>query len=816
MSGRNLLSLSLAATFAVLAIARGADEKPAADSSNPVSTFEHDIRPILEAQCFGCHGPKKQKGSVDFSRITDKTTILRARKVWRKGVAQLESRTMPPPEASKDLNDTDRKRLVQWMETASKLATNDDPASRDPGLAPSRRLSVPEYDNTVRDLLGVEFHSAEEVGMPYDAEGDRYGVYGNLTAALDMPQSVMDKYFLAADKILERFFGNELRSSLDGRIIERSRRARERLFGLKPGAWSDPRKTVVQSPQGKTAHEAARSIIAGVLHRAFRRPIEDHEIEQYMVLFDKASAKGENYVGSVRLMLKAVLVSPHFLYRVERDRAPEGSTAIYHLSDHELAVRLSYLLWSSMPDDWLLALADQKLLTAEKAPDTVMQLHGTTLGIAPQKDRRDHIREDVFDDNIETYYEGPKPDNCWVGLDLFAPREIRQIRYAPRPGYEGRMTGGKIQASNVADFSAEVVDVLTLDTQPKAGLTTLDLTLTQKFRYVRYVGPPKSYGTVAELQVYGLLSGPIFEEQVRRMLADPKAHALTENFGARWLQLNKLPFARPLTEKFNEFQPQHRSRMYDETAMFFDMLRQDDRSLLELIDADYTYLDEELAKYYKIPDVTGKELRRVALKPEWHRGGLLGMGGTMVLTSHADRTSPTQRGKFVLDVILGTPPPPPPPDAGILAEGKKNDKPMSFREKMAQHASNDSCIGCHRRMDPIGFAMENFNAVGIWREKDGLLALDTSGILPSGEKLAGIEDLKKVLLARQDDFRRNIAERILTYALGRELDFYDDRSVQQIADGLKQNQMHFSAMIIGVVNSFPFQFRRNINAQVSE
>jgi hypothetical protein len=293
------------------------------------------------------------------------------------------------------------------------------------------------------------------------------------------------------------------------------------------------------------------------------------------------------------------------------------------------------------------------------------------------------------------------------------------------------------------------------------------------------------------------------------MLSDPRAHALTENFAGSWLQIHKLASARPSTEFFPEFQPDVRQAMYEETATFFDHLRLEDRDVRELLDADYTYLNEALANYYKIPGVKGKEMRRVALKPEYHRGGLLGMGSVLALTSHTSRTSPTLRGKWVLDVIFGTPPPPPPPDAGMLKEeAEKGKEPKTFREKLALHATSPACLSCHRRMDPLGFALENYNAAGIWREKDGLRALDTSGVLPGGEKFNGVQELKGVLRRRQAEFARNMTEQLFTYALGRELDYYDDASVQEAEDALVRDGHRFSALVLGVVRSYPFRHRR--------
>ena len=221
-------------------------------------------------------------------------------------------------------------------------------------------------------------------------------------------------------------------------------------------------------------------------------------------------------------------------------------------------------------------------------------------------------------------------------------------------------------------------------------------------------------------------------------------------------------------------------------------------------------MNEELAKYYGLPEVKGKEMQKVSLKLEDHRGGLLGMGSVLSLTSHTSRTSPTMRGKWILEVVFGTPPPPPPANVSQIKEepGKKKDA-QTFREKLAQHAQDPSCTSCHRKMDPLGFALDNFNAVGRWRDKQGELPLDVTGELPSGEKLNGIADLKRVILSRKEDFVRNLSEQMLNYAIGRELEDTDDCPVRQIANQLKSNDYRFSTLVLEIVKSYPFQYRKN-------
>lgn len=626
-------------------------------------SFSTEVQPILQARCSACHGPDEKSANVNFATITDDNSAARQRKLWRKVVAQLEAGAMPPADEPQ-LTPDEKEKLLAWAKRAIATIDCNDPANRDPGPALVRRLTLSEYNRTVRDLLGFEFDAAS-VGIADDvSEGNSFG---NLAAALDMPPALLEKYFAAADQILDRFFGVELSSSVDGRIQDQARLSREQMFSLKQGTW---RKTdyEVQPPIGMEPRDAARVLITTFTRRAYRGQAAATDIDRLLMLFDRATAQQKSYGQAVRLMLKGVLVSPKFLFRIEQDLPGSKPGEITKLSDLQLATRLSYFLWSSMPDDELLSLAEK-----------------------------------------------------------------------------GELSKPEIQ-----------------------------------------------------------------EQQVRRLLADKRARALTDNFAVHWLQIHKLPVARPSTEFFPEFNANIRQAMFDETTTFIDTLRRDDRSVLELLDADYTFVNEELAKYYGLPDVKGKELQRVQLRPEDHRGGLLGMGSVLAITSHTSRTSPTMRGKWILEVVFGTPPPPPPANVSQIKEeaDRRKKEVLTFREKLSQHAHDSACAACHKKMDPLGFALDNFNAVGRWRDKQGDQALDVSGELPTGEKLNGMADLKKVILARQEDFVRNLTEQMLTYALGRELEDFDDCPVQQITAQLKADQHRFSSLALEIVKSYPFQHRR--------
>ena len=619
-------------------------------SGTDAAFFRDEVRPFLDAHCARCHNPTKAKGGVDFSKLADASTVKSRRKVWRGVVEQVETLEMPPS-GEPDVPPERRERVVGWLKAAVATLDCDDPSTLDPGPPPARRLTRDEYDRTLGDLLGVEFRSAEVVGMPADGDGSGSG-FANLAEALILPPVLMEKYFAAADKALDL-------------VLDRpaNRKSREALMMAHPGPDLPER-------------EAARRVIARFLRLAYRRSVEGAEVDRFLMLFDRSKAMGASFEEATRRMVKAALVSPHFLFRVERDRGAIGSEVAYPVSDHELAVRLSYFLWSTIPDATLSSLADE-----------------------------------------------------------------------------------------------------------------------------------------------GTLSDPAtFEAQIWRMLLDPKARALTDQFAEAWLQVGKLAKARPSTEFFPTFNGSLRHSLREETLTFFDRLRLDDRSVLELLDADYAYLNQDLARHYDIAGVEGAELRRVALPTGSHRGGLLGMGSVLAMTSHTDRTSPTLRGKYILEVVFGTPPPPPPPGAGKLPEekAKPGEGPKSFREQMARHARLAECAGCHAKIDPLGYGLENYDAVGRWRVDQGGKPLDASGTLPGGVTFDGADALKRIIVARKDDFERNLIERMMAYALAREVQGDDECAVRKIQAEMERDGHRFSTLVLGVARSLPFRYRRDAEGRESK
>jgi hypothetical protein len=305
-----------------------------------------------------------------------------------------------------------------------------------------------------------------------------------------------------------------------------------------------------------------------------------------------------------------------------------------------------------------------------------------------------------------------------------------------------------------------------------------------------------------------LREGDTLELQVRRMLKDPKAQALTENFAGQWLQLRNLKTATPDPGQFPRFDEDLRSAMLRETELFFETIIKEDRSILDFLDADFTFVNERLAKHYGVPGIKGKEFQRVRVNAD-QRGGVLTQASILTLTSNPTRTSPVKRGKYILENILNTPPPPPPPDAGELEEGAGEELKGTLRQRMEMHRSKPLCASCHQRMDPLGFAFENFDGIGAWRGKEGKFAIDATGTLPTGQTFNGPKELRAILrTTKAADFRRCLTEKMLTYALGRGLEYYDRCAVDDISVALARGQDRFSSLMIAIAKSDPFQKRK--------
>lgn len=593
-------------------------------------TFRDEVTPFLKNYCMKCHGDKKSKeGDVSFNGVFGRPGAGEFRKVWQLASVNVREHAMPPEDAPKQPTDEERKKFIEWTTKVKYLNP------KDPGAFVIRRLNKVEYGNTLRDLLGVDPAVAKD--LPDEVPGEGY--LNNLSPVQT------EQYLVIANQALNRALGPQ-----EGPITDKQKQ----LFGATPSADSDLR-------------EAAKIVASSFARKAYRRPATAEELEVLLRVFDLARDNKLDYPASLRLMVKAVLVSPQFLF-ITPATAPPKNQPIVPLDDYQLAARLSYFLWSTMPDAELSALADR-----------------------------------------------------------------------------------------------------------------------------------------------GKLSDPaVLRTQAKRLLLDPRSRALFEGFGAQWLGVTGLKEKQFDPAKFPEMTPALRTAMYDEVRLFFDSIVQENRNILDFINSDYAFVNDDLAKLYGLQEkISGPQLRRIQIKNA-NRGGILGMPATLAMTSFPERTSAVKRGAWVLEQVLGEHIPPPPPNVPTLEkQDQKKIANLTLRQRTELHRTNAVCANCHKTMDPIGFGLENFDAIGRWRDNDETGGpIDASGELPGGKKFNGPKELKAIVAERKEDLVRNLTEKLLAYALCRQLEGYDQTVVDRMLENIHNDDDRMQTLIIEVVTSYPFTHRR--------
>lgn len=617
-----------------------------AADAQPVAGFAEAGVPFLQQHCVGCHSGSKPEAGLSLDQFRDDASVAKQRECWKTVLGMVETAGMPPEGKPQPTAD-ERNAFVRTVRGVFERAVRD--AKPDPGRVTMRRLNRTEYRNTIRDLIGVDFDPTED--FPSDDIGHGFDNIGDV---LTMSPVLMERYLAAAESILQRA-----------------------IVANPPPPASQQRLLACSADKPKA--EQTREVLLRFASRAYRRPATKDEVERLAGLAESASAGGQSWEAGLQLAMQAVLCSPKFLFRAELDDRPDSPDA-RPLDEYQLASRLSYFLWSTMPDEALTQLAAENQLRAN--------------------------------------------------LDV----------------------------------------------------------------------------------------------QVKRLLEDPKSDSLVENFALQWLQLKRLVSFTPDPQRFPQFSNRLRSSMLEETKRFFASVMREDRSILDLLATDYTFLNEQLARHYGIIDtqgtragqkpvrpggqpIRGDDFVRVALADS-ERGGLLTQASVLTVTSNPTRTSPVKRGRWVLEQILGTPPPPPPPNVPVLPEGSQAELTGSLRQRFEQHRSNPVCANCHARMDPIGFAFENYDAVGTFRTKDGAFDIDPAGQLPDGRSFQSWAELKELLKEQKDLFAHCLSEKMLIYALGRGLEYYDQPAVERIVAALQGDNYRFSTLVREIARSDAFQKRR--------
>ena len=615
--------------------------------ARPTPSYEADVAPSIARHCLACHDSATRRGGI---ALDGETGTNPTPETWARVADALRAGTMPPAGRSRP-SAPERDAIFGWLDAAVFRCS-------DPGHVTMRRLNRAEYDNTIRDLLDVDLHLAD--GFPADDVG--YG-FDNIGDVLSIPPVLMEKYLAAADRAIAE-------SARSPRSWSRIMNPGPDLIPLplrKPtfAARNEPVKRigrptvpvpVVEDPEVATLRRA-REILRGFVDRAYRRPATADEMDRLVSLVESARKDGDALEPAIRYALKAALISPSFLFHVEEEPEPGED----RIGEFELAARMSYFLWSSLPDDELYQLAAR-----------------------------------------------------------------------------GELRRGKNLAA-----------------------------------------------------------------QVRRMLRDGRSRALVSGFAAQWLQVRSLEQVTPDPARFPDFDEPLRRAMIEEISLFSASILREDRDLFAFLDADFTFVNERLARHYGLTGISGERFRRVSLAGT-DRGGVATMAGVLTATSNPTRTSPVKRGKWILDNLLGMPPPPPPEGVeGLKADGL-GGHPDTLRREMERHRADPNCASCHSRMDPLGFGLEDFDGIGARRSAEGGEPIDASGTLPGGESFRGPSGLRRLLIARRDLFLRCLVEKLLTYALGRGLGLADRCFVDQIARQVARGGGRFSDLAVAIVESPPF------------
>jgi mono/diheme cytochrome c family protein len=623
---------------AALGAEREDDAELAAARSAAMKTYKSQVAPFMATYCASCHSGNKQKGKVTFQSAMKDPDSPAFRALWKRASSQIGMHDMPPEDEDKQPSEAERKAVIDWIAAMKSLSP------KDPGQFVIRRLSRVEYGNTLHDLFGVDPQIAHN--LPDEVFG---AGYTNSLSPL-----LMEQYLAVANEVLNRVLAPPGAAPTA---------VQKRLFGADPGDGAD-RKA------------AAAKVARSFARLAYRRPPSEAEIDVLLRVFALATDQGKSYPEASRLMLKAILVSPQFLFitPAPSDKVGDAKTAvdIVALDDYQLASRLSYLLWATMPDAELSALADT----------------------------------------------------------------------------------GKLREPEV-------------------------------------------------------LAG-----QARRLIADPRSRAFFDGFGAQWLGLDKLAGKTFDAEKFPQMTGDLRSSMYDEARLLFDSVVRENRSLATFIDSDYTFLNGTLATIYGMEgEVTGPAMRRVKLS-DGNRGGILTMPGVLATSSFPNRTSPVNRGVWVLEQMLGEHVPPPPANVPALEKQDQHKvATLTLRQRTEMHRSNAACASCHKVLDPIGFGLENFDAIGRWRDKDDSGgAIDATGELPGEKRFGTPKELKRIIAGRTDDVSRNLTSKLLAYALCRQLEGYDEVVVDQLSGAVAKDGYRMQTLVVGVATSYPFTHRR-LNSQ---
>jgi mono/diheme cytochrome c family protein len=774
---------------------------PAYQAPAPATVPAADARQaLLKQYCITCHNQRLKTGNLALDTL-DLSDVGAGAPVWEKVVRKLRAGVMPPagrPRPDEAAHDA----FVGWLEGELDRAAAAHP---NPGRTETfHRLNRSEYQNAIRDLLDIELNIADLL----PADDSSYG-FDNIAGVLRISPALMERYLSAAKTISRLAVGAPL-PAVDHEV-----------YGIAPDAQQHDH--VEGLPLGTRGGLAVRHLfpldgeyeikVAVTGAAAIREPQQlevtiDGVQVRLFTLAGRAGAGSSVYDSEDKLVARVSVpagpreVGVAFVKKaallVEQVREPFQNPRI---SGNDGGPG------GSMPGVMSLTVIgpyDPKGAGDTPSRRRIFVCHPSVAAQEPACARqvlstlarrafRGSVPDDVLADLLRFYSEGRADGGTFdAGIEfalrrlLVSPEFLFRVEADPGAGPEGR---------RLAASPAEVYRVP-------------DLELASRLSFFLWSSIPDDQ--LLDVASSGRLRQPgVIEQQVRRMLADPRAESLTTNFAGQWLQLRNMATVRPGDPYSLTFDETLRQSMWRETELFFESILRDNRSVVDMLTADYTFLNERLAVHYGIPGIQGSHFRRVTLPADSPRRGILGHGSILTMTSHAIRTSPVFRGKWVLMNVLGTPPPEPPPNVPALVDKKTQAKVQTMRDRMAQHRANPTCSACHSLIDPAGFALENFDAIGRWRVVDeSFNAIDASGALPDGTKFNGVQDLRAALIRRPERFVTTVTEKLLTYALGRGLEYYDMPAVRRIVRDAAKDGYRFQTIVRGVAESYPFTMRR--------
>jgi len=840
--------------------------------------FQQDVLPVLAKSCLGCHSEKTQAGKLNLEPLRDPATTATHTDVWQKVLDKVSAGAMPPPTA-KPLADAERAAVTGWIKNLPGLSAATTPSAPVAGRVTARRLNRVEYNNTIRDLLGVAARPADE--FPVDDSG--YG-FDNNSDVLSVSPLLMEKYMQAAEKISRLAVYGETLPAKPTRLVRlMNRRSQDAydtvvnegtsgiympysLRGAMYGSYTFP---VDGEYEFRLRIANFRGDDADITDEERARRAEERRkfFEQRRLEREKAAAAAGGAVDAAQPARPARREPTQEEIRAREEAARKGApprkliltvdgapviqtviegTGTFGYSQGEFTARATVkagerFLRASYPEladlddprqninpdmrrglfvDYLDIVGPFKPSTAPPASYTKIficnqktpQCAKTILSNLMERAYRRPVTEEELKSKTDLVALAQKEGDTFqegIRLALQAILSSPNFLFRIESGPTARVAGS--QEQDPAHVAGAVPVLLARQSAPvsaaRASVTEYpvsDIELASRLSYFLWASMPDE--ELMRVAKAGTLRQPaVLEGQVRRMMADPKGYNLVDNWAAQWLQLRNLGRTKPDPKRFPTVDDELIDAMRKETSMFVETMIKEDRSLLDFIDAPFTFVNGPLARHYGIKGVDGEEFQRVTLDGE-QRSGVLTQGAILTVSSYPTRTSPPVRGKWVMENLLGTPPPPPPDNVPSLNESNIGTE-VSLRERLEQHRRDPSCSPCHVLMDPLGFGLENYDAVGAWRTHDGKFPIETNGTLPGGQTFTGSKGLKEILRGKSDAFVNNVTVKMLTYSLGRGLERFDRPTVAAISRQVAANNYKFSALVMEVVKSKPFQMQ---------